>query len=407
MTTPDPDALRLPDGTRLVHIGPHKTGTTALQAALWAARPVLLEQGVRAVGRSRNPVSAVRAVTGQASSYSEHAPPMRDWHALVHEIRTAAEPRVVVSSEFFAHADTDAIRRIADDLDVSRLHVAVTLRPLARVIPSMWQQNVQAGTVTSFERWLEGLFPEPPRAPNAAFWTLHRHDALIERWVAVVGADHVTAIVVDDRDHALVLRVFERLLGLRDGTLELESDLSNRSLTLAEAEAVRAFNVAFRDTGLDRALHARVMRYGAATHMKLREPGHDDPPIEIPAWAIDPIGTVASAMIGAIAASGVRVVGDLAELSWTPQPRPGVDAATPSACPPAVAASMATGVLLATGAVQRERLAGSSDSHPGQAADRVPTYQVAGTIALRWQQAMAHRWRQATRWLRGIRGGHA
>jgi hypothetical protein len=45
----------LPEGARLVHVGPHKTGTTAVQNALWNARPQLLEQGVRHVGRSRNP----------------------------------------------------------------------------------------------------------------------------------------------------------------------------------------------------------------------------------------------------------------------------------------------------------------------------------------------------------------
>ena len=64
-TGPDGERLLLPEGTRLVHIGPHKTGTTSLQAALYAARPALLEQGVRHVGKTRNPASAVRAVTGQ------------------------------------------------------------------------------------------------------------------------------------------------------------------------------------------------------------------------------------------------------------------------------------------------------------------------------------------------------
>ena len=88
----------LPDGTRLLHIGPHKTGTTALQAALWQARASMLDQGVRHAGRFRNPVSAVRAVTGQLSLYSDRPPPMRDWRSLVGEISAAEEPRLVVSA---------------------------------------------------------------------------------------------------------------------------------------------------------------------------------------------------------------------------------------------------------------------------------------------------------------------
>ena len=34
----DREALLVPVGTRLVHIGPSKTGTTSLQAAMWAGR---------------------------------------------------------------------------------------------------------------------------------------------------------------------------------------------------------------------------------------------------------------------------------------------------------------------------------------------------------------------------------
>ena len=146
---------------------------------------------------------------------------MREWRAFVREVDGATEPRLVVSSEYFAHADDAAIRRIVADLDPSRVRVAVTLRPLSRVIPSMWQQNVQAGQRGSLDRWLHLLFPEPPEASGANFWTLHRHDELVARWAEVVGiGPRVTAVVVDDRDHAFVLRAFERLLGLRAGTLD-------------------------------------------------------------------------------------------------------------------------------------------------------------------------------------------
>ncbi len=284
--TPDPLLAipSLPDGTRLLHIGPHKTGTTALQAAMWEARGAMLAQGVHPAGSYRNPVSAVRAVTAQPSSYTDRPPPMREWRALVREIDGAAEPHLVVSSEYFAHADGAAIRRIVADLDPARIQVAVTLRPLSRVIPSMWQQNVQAGQRGSLDRWLHQLFPDAPGASDANFWMLHRHHELVDRWAEVVGIERVTAVVVDDRDHAFVLRAFERLLGLRAGTLELVQDRTNRSLTWNEAEAVRAFNAAFRRAGLDRGLHARVMRYGAAQHLKRREPARHrgpDPPARL------------------------------------------------------------------------------------------------------------------------------
>ncbi|NUR67161.1 MAG: hypothetical protein HOQ47_15480, partial [Streptomyces sp.] len=39
-------ARQLPAGTRLLHIGPHKTGTTSIQGAMFAAKDRLGEHGV-------------------------------------------------------------------------------------------------------------------------------------------------------------------------------------------------------------------------------------------------------------------------------------------------------------------------------------------------------------------------
>jgi hypothetical protein len=379
----------LPEGTRLLHIGPHKTGTTALQAAMWEARAAMLAQGVHPAGSYRNPVSAVRAVTAQPSSYSDRPPPMRDWRAFVREVDRAAEPRLVVSSEYFAHADDSGIRRIVADLDPGRVRVAVTLRPLSRVIPSMWQQNVQAGQRGSLDRWLHLLFPEPPAASGANFWTLHRHHELIARWAEVVGMDRVAAVVVDDRDHAFVLRAFERLLGLRAGTLELVQDRTNRSLTWNEAEAVRAFNSAFRRAGLDRGLHARVMRYGAAQHLKRREPGTDEIPIRLPPWAAERVEAAAAEIVAGIRASGARVIGDLDLLTPSGVGSGGSPGPVPAS--PAIAATMSMGLLTVAGVARHgpASLAGSatagsvSGAAPASEAERLPAYMVAGTIATR------------------------
>ena len=50
---------------------------------------------------------------------------------------------MVLSSEFFADASPEAIRRVVGELDPAKVQVVVTLRPLARIIPSQWQQCVQ------------------------------------------------------------------------------------------------------------------------------------------------------------------------------------------------------------------------------------------------------------------------
>jgi hypothetical protein len=390
----------VPAGAVLLHIGPHKTGTTALQGALWAARDDLLGQGVRLAGRSRNPASAVRAVTGQASPYASdgRTPPMWRWRRLAGEIRGALEPRVVVSSEFFAWATEAAIERIADDVGHDRLHVAVTLRPLARIIPSMWQQNVQAGTVATLDDWLRDVLARTDGPKRHSFWTLQRHDELIDRWSSVVGADRVTGVVVDDSDHDVLMGAFEQLLDLTRGTLVPQIDLLNRSLTLPEAEAVRAFNQAFFAKGLSRGRHARLMRFGSAQVMKQRAPSPDEGRVKLPQLAEEQVAAIQRDMVAAIGRSGIAVLGNLERLAAPAARRAaGTRAATsqdpdPAAdlVPPEAAAAMAMGVVVAAGEGRASRAGSRLElAEPIHVAD-VPTYQLLAVLVLRAWRGGVH-----------------
>ena len=392
----EPAALLLPEGTRLLHIGPPKTGTTAIQGAFHAAREDLLAQGVRYAGRSRHSAPAVLAVTGRRSPYADDPPPIGRWQNLVRDIKGAGGARVVLSSEFLADAEPEAIRRIVDDLDPSRVHVAVTLRAMTRLLASQWQQNVQSGISSSYDAWLQRLFDPVPGRENRSFWHRQRHDQLIARWAEVVGPENVTVVALDEHDHGMVLRTFERLVGLREGTLVAEPDLANRSLTLPEVEAIRAFNVAFKAEGLGTPLHSAVMRYGAALYMKRREPGHDEIRIDTPGWALERAGETAREMVDAIAASGVRVVGDLESLAVVPTSRLAGDRQPRVEVPPEIAASMAMGILVATGAARRAKARGALPAEPLELA-RVPTHQVAGVLVRRARNAAAGRWRRLRR----------
>jgi hypothetical protein len=417
--TPTPDAtLLLPEGTRLVHIGPPKTGTTSLQRAFHAGRQVVASQGVHYTGPTHQPVSPVLAVTGRSNPIAGKPPALWTWRLLVREVKRAREPRVLVSSEFFADAGPDAIRKIVADLDPARVHVAVTLRPLAKILPSQWQQFVQAGLRESYDQWLHTMFDAPAGAPTPTFWLRHRHDQLIARWAEVVGPQNVTVVALDDRDQPMVLRVFERLLGLRDGTLAVEPDLTNRSMTLPEVEVVRAFNASFRAEGLATPLHTKVMRYGAAAYMKTRVPEPDEQRIETPGWAIDRAAAVAREMVDNIGASGVRVIGDLEGLTLVPAIRPEADRPPEVEITPRIAASAAMGVLLASGMARggTTGLSSASDGLEDVAPDpdgyvprpsveplalvRLSTLQVAGVLLRRTQSAVGARLHRIRRRIR-------
>lgn len=347
------DRLRLPEGTRLLHIGPHKTGTTSLQSAFHVGRREAAAQGVHYAGPNRQPMQAAHAITGKTSPYADgKTPSMARWRDLVREVNRAREPRVVISSEGFADADEAGAQKVVTDLGRGRVHVVVTLRPLATILPSQWQQYVQNGLVLAYESWLQGVLNEPAGSTTPTFWQRHRHDRLVARWAAAAGAENVTVVVADEADHDRVLRVFEWLVGLRPDSLVPQADLANRSLTFAEVETVRAFNIAFRAEGLGTQLHTKLMRFGAAEHLKRRVPRPDEPRIQTPGWALERAAEVSREIVAGIAGSGVRVIGELATLAPMPSaeaPEPPPTPETPDEVWAEVAARAAVGIVLASG----------------------------------------------------------
>ena len=346
---PQTPVAPLPDGTRLVHIGPYKTGTTAIQAAFHLARAAASRQGVQYAGYGRQPMTAVMAGIGKPSPWSAKRKPPNQavWRQLVGEIRGSAARQVVLSSESFSDAEPDAIRRVVGDLGGEQVHIAVTLRPLAKVIPSQWQQYVQNRLVEPFDDWLDALLNKPRGTVTPTFWFRHRHDELIARWVDIVGPDRVTAIVLDDRDHGLAYRAFEGLTGLEEGTLVPDPQLSNRSMTLSEIEVIRAFNIAYKEAGLPPVLYQRVMRTGAAQLMERRTPAADEGKVELPPWAVEPVAAIAGEIVDGIGRSGVRVIGDLEPLRKVSTSRTGDRPAVRVS--PEVAATAAMGIVLASG----------------------------------------------------------
>ena len=384
-----PADLLLPEGTRLIHIGPPKTGTTYIQGAFRASREFASAQGVHYAGPNCRRVTAVHAIMGIRNPKTGEIPSPSTWRALVDEINGAGDQRVLLSNERFSLAKSNMIRSIVEDVGPDRAHVVVSLRPLSRMLSSQWQQHIQSGTEISYEDFLEQIFSDPDSdRAKSLFWHAQRHDQLIARWAEIVGLQNMTVIALDERDHDFVLRAFEQLLGLRDGTL-VAGDRTNRSMTMAEIEIVRSFNEQFFAEGLSRQLHVMVMHRGMTNYIKAREPGPDEPRIETPQWALDRAGEIADEMVDAIVASGVRIVGDpehlrpvmTSRLVDGRQPDPGIT--------PEIAATVAMSVLRASGLVPDPVDADGHVTRPSVepiALARIPTRRM---VAIVWRRIMA------------------
>ena len=355
------DVAPFPEGSRILHIGPPKTGTTALQAACWRAHADLLGQGVRYAGGEQHLAIAGRAVTGYQTVVGDRkaVPSIRWWKALVREIDGAREPRVLYSSETLADADDDAIRRIAEDIGQG-IQVLVTLRPIDAVLASQWQQSVQSGSVQPLEAWLRRTIGDADSArkhPRAH--RVFRQGELVDRWAAVVGRERVTVIVLDRRDPGFLFRTAESLLALRPGTLRPDDDQSNRSLSLGEVEVIRHMNILGREAGIGDGARGAFVLSGAAATVKRRPVFAGGGTVRLPAWAATQAVGMGEASYARLSASGVRILGDPHTLIPTPpmavDAGAGLDGPDGTADDEAVwvdaatAATMAMGVAWGTG----------------------------------------------------------
>ncbi len=313
---------RLPDGAVLLHVGPFKTGTTALQGAFREGREAAAAQGVHLVGEPGLMIPAAMAVAEGASLADRDAGAgLEAWARVVAEVEESTARQTVVSSEFFSPAPVERARRILADLGRERTHVVITLRPLSLILASQWQQYAQnrpiarPGDELDFEEWLRVVLTDPQQERvTPTFWRRHRHDELVRRWVEAAGPERVTVVVADPARPQTLLRAFEELTGLREETLALPPRGGNRSLTAAEVALVRAFNRRWQERGRDAADYTRYVRFGAIRSLLSRAPGSAEERVLTPAWAVARATALGTEMAEAIAASGARVVGDLGRL---------------------------------------------------------------------------------------------
>jgi hypothetical protein len=307
----------LPENAVLVHIGMHKTGTTAMQTVLGASREALLQRGVLYPGPRNDHHVAARSLIQRdfGPGGVEKAPPPLVWTALAGVIATE-QRRVVLSSEFFSAARGDQPGRLVHDLGPDRVHVLLGVRNTVQSVTSAWQQTLKQGRISDVDRWARTVIPRPGKpAKERSFWSHWDLGAVVHRWAEAAGAENMTVVVVDGQDRERLPATFERLLDLEPGFLTgQQPPISNRGMTAREAELVRELNTALRGE-LDWPDYRRIVRYGVIRSIvESVQPGPDEPRPQLPKWAQDEVRAAGERAAREIAASGVRVVGDLAEL---------------------------------------------------------------------------------------------
>jgi hypothetical protein len=318
----------LPVGTTLLHIGLPKTGTTTLQRGAAVNRDQLLRQGVCYPGvafNHRDPAAALmqRPLGWRGRGAVTHG--RRVWDELIREANSSPAHRVFISSEFICESDDHQARRFRAELG-EQLHVAITVRGFAELLPSNWQQAIKAGHTGGFEQWLDDVLRRRQAPTVRTFYRRNDQAAIVGRWTGLLGPDNVTVVIADKQHPDRLITTFEQLLGLRPGTLAgrpLGGYAANRGLSAAEAELVRRVNLTMHEQRYDWRRYTSLIRHGLIARMQEnRRPRPDEPDLRLPGWTARDALRTARSYAEMIRASGCRVIGDPAALT---APLPTVD----------------------------------------------------------------------------------
>ena len=302
-----------------VHIGAPKTGTTYLQRVLWRNREALARDGV--CYTAADPEEHFRAAVDLRAlpwGKQEHPEYAGTWQAVAD--RAAAWPgRSVISNELLAAATTPQIHRVVESLAGAEVHIVYTLRDLARMLPSDWQEQVKHRHAMSWEEYLRDVVDAGGESELGAwFWGLHDGPEVLARWADVVAPARVH-LITGPPASAPADRLWERfaaVLGVDPGGYDVAVDPVNVSLGRAQTELLQRVNARVGGTAIDERydeLVGTVLVDGI-----LRQ--HSDPsPVRLPAERLAWLARRSEQIFAALSDAGFDVVGDLDELLPGPE----------------------------------------------------------------------------------------
>jgi hypothetical protein len=321
-----PPATRDAPQACYLHIGTMKSGTTFLQQMLSHHQEALGADGVLFPGRGRyvQQINAVRDLLDLPGT----VPPARllgAWNDLRQEIAEWPGAASIVSVEHLSIAAPKRLPAIVESLAPATVHVVLTARDLARVLPSTWQENIQNGLTWTWPDFLASVMDLPGAEPTAGqrFWRQHDLARIARTWAGAVGSErvHLVTLPPPHAPRSLLWQRFCAAVGLNHARYPVEGVAlrSNPGLDRAAAEMLRRVNATIGN-GVDPKAKLRILKRGLAKDSLIEL---DQPfPIVLDSEGYAWTRRYSEQVISELSASGIDVVGDLDDLM--PPERPDV-----------------------------------------------------------------------------------
>lgn len=309
------------DGRRVrrcyIHVGLPKTGTSYLQSVLRHSEDALSAQGLdllpgTPVGRRYLSVS----LRGKLDPETDPPAAFRVLERLHEESGSAAGDRALISQEILGALVPDQVRTLLDALPGYEPHVIVTVRDLARTLPSGWQQETQSQSTTTLEEFVDEFVASGEQASRRRRRRVLQ--SVLDSWEHHVPAErvHVVTVPPPSAGPRVLLERFCAVIGVDPATLDLEVRRENAALGVVQAELLRRVNGALGDRlAHPRGGYQQQAKKYLAKQVLLAQGGRSARlPESARAWCDE----ASAAVIARLSEGGYHVVGDLEDLRPDP-----------------------------------------------------------------------------------------
>jgi hypothetical protein len=196
------------------------------------------------------------------------------------------------------------------------VHVVLTVRDMATLLPAEWQETVKHRNAKGFQDWLEDVIDRESHSADRRqwwFWRVHDTLAILGIWARHVPPQRVHVITVPPRgsDNGLLWQRFASLLDVDPASVDISRARPNESLGLPEIEFLRRLNQVLPEEVPDWFYMWNVKEAVAHRALAARpREGRLVLPAEREEWA----GKQADVLVEALSESAYDVVGKLDEL---------------------------------------------------------------------------------------------
>ena len=214
---------------------------------MWDNRSWLSSRGILLPGYShRDHSRASRDLREARRDASDPADPWTgEWEVLTRQALRGRRS-AVISDELLAVCTARQADWAVRSLFPAEVHVVLTVRDFASLLPAEWQEKVKCRGTARWEEWLDRVIdtgPAEDRRRQAWFWNAHDTLAILDAWSQHIPPDHVHVITMPRGGPASLLWTrFTSVLGIDPGGADLSRARANSSLGLMEAEFLRRMN---------------------------------------------------------------------------------------------------------------------------------------------------------------------